>query len=76
MQVSAAGSQRTGRRHNRPGGRAVGQEETAEAAGDLLSIDTDVGGMHIVLFDDICTTGYQLDSIAGRLLDAAVSGAS
>jgi len=32
--------------------------------------------MHIVLFDDICTTGYQLDSIAGRLLDAAVSGAS
>jgi len=27
-----------------------------------------------VLFDEICITGYQLDSIAGRLLDAGASG--
>lgn len=50
----------------------AGKRASAAALPSVLQIqggDEAIEGRQVVLFDDVCTTGYQLDAVAGFLLD-------
>jgi len=55
------------------GGGLPAKKAAAQEVAQLVRIHTDVEGQRIVLFDDICTTGYQLDAVAGRMLKAGAA---
>jgi predicted amidophosphoribosyltransferase len=51
---------------------AMAKRAAAVAHVDALDIPDPVriAGRHILIYDDVCTTGSQLDGVAGKLLDA------
>ena len=55
--------------------RSAGQNYAAKRAAaaalrDVLEVTADVRGLNVLVFDDVCTTGSQLDVAAAVLLEA------